>query len=40
MQIGTIADILLTVMSCKDTNVQGLKVDPDKHSSSIDEVGY
>jgi len=27
-------------MSCKETNVAGLKVDPDKHANAIDEAGY
>ena len=40
MEIGRIADLLLVVMSCKDTETQGLKIDPDKYSHAIDEVGY
>ena len=40
LELGKIADIILVVMSCADTDIKGLKVDPDKHSNAIDEVGY
>jgi len=40
LDIGKVADLTLVAMSCKETNVSGLKVDPDKHSNAIDEVGY
>ena len=40
LEIGKLADIILTVMSCADSDVKGLKVDPDKFSNAIDEVGY
>jgi hypothetical protein len=35
-----VADIVLVVMSCKETNVQGVKEDPFLHSKAIDELGY
>jgi pre-rRNA-processing protein TSR1 len=40
LEAGKIADIVVVVMSCKETEVSGLKVDPDKYSNAIDEVGY
>lgn len=40
LEAGKIADIVVVVMSCKDTEIEGLKVDPDQHSHAIDEVGY
>ena len=40
LEIGKLADIVVVVMSCADTDVKGLKVDPDNHSNAIDEVGY
>jgi hypothetical protein len=40
LEVGKIADIIVVVMSCADSNIQGLKVDPDKYSNAIDEIGY
>jgi len=40
LEVGKLADIILVVMSCKDTEIQGLKVDPDQFSHAIDETGY
>lgn len=40
LEAGKIADIVLAVMSCKDSDTTGLKIDPDKYSNAIDEVGY
>lgn len=40
LDIGKIADIVVVVMSCKETNVQGVKDDPFLHSKAIDEIGY
>lgn len=40
LDVGKIADIILVVMSCKETNVQGVKDDPFLHSNAIDELGY
>ena len=40
MQVGKIADLILVVMSCSDSDVKGVKMDPDRFSNAIDEVGY
>lgn len=40
LEVGKLADIILVVMSCQETDVTGLKVDPDKYSNAIDETGY
>jgi hypothetical protein len=40
LEVGKIADIVIVVMSCAETEIKGLKVDPDKHSNAIDEAGY
>ena len=40
MEIGKVADIILVVMSCKEVDTKGLKIDPDKYSHAIDEQGY
>lgn len=40
LDIGKVADIVLVVMSCKETNVSGIKDDPFGHSKAIDELGY
>jgi hypothetical protein len=40
LEVGKLSDIILVVMSCKDTEIQGLKVDPDQFSHAIDETGY
>ena len=40
MDVCKVADIVITVMSCKHTDVRGLKQDPFAHSKAIDEVGY
>lgn len=40
LEVGKVADIVFVVMSCKETEVSGLKVNPDEHSHAIDEVGY
>lgn len=32
--------MVVVVMSCKETQVEGLKVDPDQNSHAIDELGY
>jgi len=40
LDIGKVADIVLVVMSCKETNVQELKDDPFLHANAIDELGY
>ncbi len=40
LEVGKVADIILVVMSCADSESQLLKVDPDKYSHAIDEVGY
>ena len=38
--MSKVFDLVLVVMSCIDTEVEGLKVDPDKYSNAIDETGY
>jgi len=40
MDVGKVADIIVVVMSCKNTNVSGVKADPFEHAKAIDEVGY
>lgn len=40
LDIGKIADIVLVVMSCKETNAAGVKEDPFGQSKAIDELGY
>lgn len=40
LEVGKVADLMIVVMSCADTDVKGLKVDPDKYSNAIDETGY
>eukprot|EP00349_Pseudokeronopsis_sp_Brazil_P012477 CAMPEP_0202978066 /NCGR_PEP_ID=MMETSP1396-20130829/84623_1 /ASSEMBLY_ACC=CAM_ASM_000872 /TAXON_ID= /ORGANISM="Pseudokeronopsis sp., Strain Brazil" /LENGTH=177 /DNA_ID=CAMNT_0049716931 /DNA_START=135 /DNA_END=668 /DNA_ORIENTATION=- len=40
LEMGMVVDLVLVVMSCKETEVQGLKEDPDKYSHAIDETGY
>jgi hypothetical protein len=37
LEVGKIADLILVVMSCKEVETEGLKVDPDKFSHAIDE---
>ena len=40
LEVGKIADMILVVMSCAETETKGLKVDPDQFSHAIDETGY
>jgi hypothetical protein len=40
LEVGKVADIILVVMSCAEVDISGLKIDPDKYSHAIDEVGY
>jgi hypothetical protein len=40
LEVGKLADIVIVVMSCGETDVKGLKVDPEQHSHAIDEKGY
>jgi hypothetical protein len=40
LEIGKIADIVLVSMSCKETEIDGLKLNPEKFSNAIDEAGY
>ena len=40
MDTCKVADLLITVMSCKNTNVSGVKQDPFAHAKAIDEIGY
>ena len=40
LDVGKMADLVLVVMSCKNTNERQLKLDPDKHSGAVDEQGY
>lgn len=40
LEVGKIADIILVVMSCAESDVKGMKIDPDKFASAIDEQGY
>lgn len=40
MDVAKVADLVLVVMSCRKTNVTGVKQDPFEHSKAIDELGY
>ncbi len=40
LDVGKVADLILVVMSCKETNVSGVKDDPFLHANAIDELGY
>lgn len=40
MDVAKVADIVLVCMSCKETNVSGVKEDPFGQSKAIDEAGY
>ncbi len=40
LDVGKISDLIIMVMSCKNTKESNLKIDPDAHSDAIDEVGY
>jgi pre-rRNA-processing protein TSR1 len=40
MDIAKIADIVVVSLSCKKTNVNGIKQDPFEHAKAIDELGY
>ena len=40
LDIAKVADLVVVVMSCKHTNVSGLKSDPFEHAKAIDEIGY
>ena len=40
LDVCKVSDLVVGVMSCKHTNVGGLKQDPFEHSKAIDELGY
>ena len=40
LDVGKVADLILVVMSCKETNVSGVNDDPFLHANAIDELGY
>lgn len=40
LDVAKSADMVLVVMSCKKTNVSGMKQDPFEHAKAIDEPGY
>lgn len=40
MDVCKVADLVVTVMSCKQTKVGSLKQDPFEHSKAIDQIGY
>lgn len=40
MEVGKLADLILVVMSCGESEQKGLKLDPDQFSHAIDEAGY
>jgi pre-rRNA-processing protein TSR1 len=35
-----VADVILPVLSCRGTNMDGLTLDPQKNASAFDELGY
>lgn len=40
LDIAKVADVIIFVMSCKETDVGNLKKDPDEFANAIDERGY
>lgn len=40
LDVAKVADLVIVGMSCKQTNVTGLKQDPFEHAKAIDELGY
>lgn len=40
LDVAKVADQLVVIMSCKHTDVSGVKQDPFEHSKAIDEIGY
>jgi hypothetical protein len=40
LDVGKVADLILVTMSCKETETQNLKQNPDECSKAIDELGY
>lgn len=40
LDIGKVADLILMVMSCRETDTSKIAQDPDQYSGAIDEQGY
>jgi len=40
LDISKVVDLVIVVMSCRKTNVTGVKQDPFEHGKAIDETGY
>lgn len=40
LDVAKVSDLVLVGMSCRKTNVTGVKQDPFEHSKAIDELGY
>jgi hypothetical protein len=40
MDVAKVSDLIIAVMSCRKTNVSGVKQDPFEHAKAIDEFGY
>lgn len=40
MDVAKVSDLIIAVMSCRKTNVSGVKQDPFEHAKAIDELGY
>jgi hypothetical protein len=40
LDVGKVVDLVIVVMSCKKTNVAGVKQDPFEYAKAIDETGY
>lgn len=40
LEVGKVADIILVVMSCAESDIKGVKIDPDRYANAIDEAGY
>lgn len=40
LEIGKVADIVVVVMSCAESDVKGVKIDPDRYANAIDDLGY
>jgi len=40
LDVAKVSDLVIVGMSCRNTNVTGVKQDPFEHAKAIDELGY
>jgi len=40
LDVGKVADLIIMVMSCKNSNESQLKINPEDNSGAIDDRGY